>query len=746
MYGMPKKKASNRNNKSTPKPRKKDEKTLAIEECRKLYQKYYANPSLSITNQLKEDFLSLDLSHYTIKDISVLSDILSKYFYFQQIEVAPYDPNKGENADKQNKKNKRMMSASDKYKSEREKKEKEEKKINMYNKIILGLARHLSLSKKIISFSLYMFTLNQKLCEFLSQALVENKSLKSLNITNCSIMLNSYEHLLKGLLTHPNLTYLDLSNNNFNDKYGNMISRIIVRQAQRRDQIIWSYGLRNEKPLTNDYRKGLISINLSGNKLSKDSAECISNALCSDQYIRAIDLSNNNIDNAGCKKFIYMMRKNLILLTVDLRNNPGYDDYIHPRLVMKMSKNIRYLYQQFQKGEYTEEEFENFKEFIETSFFDVDIPQEIVEFYNNNLPNNTNDVENNNNINNNNENGENNIVENQQNENGNVMNNNDVQEKEEVEEEGIVRNNENTKKNNNNLNINKENERLMKENLQLKQQIIELKAKNLQQQLGVGDKKNKIEDLMNTDSKNTDADYNKVLELINELNEVMNNIENKKKSKKKNQEIKNNNFINEKDKEKQEKKEKPKQNVPEQKKENPIKKEEVKKEISDKKKINDNEDEEYDEEGEIIKKKSEEEKNNNEEKKIENKVENKSENKTENKIENKTENKTENKNKEPMPYQEMLAEPSEKENESNDNSQIMDENGNIFNLEQLTEEEKMAIIQQQLILQKLQEEAEARGEHFDPQEYIAFLEEQAREEEMREHEMGGGSNKLNKSF
>ena len=124
-----------------------------------------------------------------------------------------------------------------------------------------------------------------------------------------------------------------------------------------------------------------------------------------------------------------------------------------------------------------------------------------------------------------------------------------------------------------------------------------------------------------------------------------------------------------------------------------------------------------------MKKKLEEEKNNNENKRIE--------------------------KNDPIPYQEMLAEPSEKENEGNDDSQIVDEDGNIFNLEQLTPEEKMAFIQQQLILQKLQEEAEARGEHFDPQEYIDFLEEQAGEEELREQELGErerSSNKLNKSF
>ena len=59
----------------------------------------------------------------------------------------------------------------------------------------------------------------------------------------------------------------------------------------------------------------------------------------------------------------------------------------------------------------------------------------------------------------------------------------------------------------------------------------------------------------------------------------------------------------------------------------------------------------------------------------------------------------------------------------------------------------MVIIQQQLILQRLQEEAEARGEQFDPQEYIEFLERQAIEEEEEEElKEGKSSNKLNKSF
>ena len=79
--------------------------------------------------------------------------------------------------------------------------------------------------------------------------------------------LDSFEILLKGLLTHEK--YLELSSNNMGDKYGNMISRVIIRQAQRREQIIWSYGLRNEFPTNKDYSRGLISINLHDNKLGE---------------------------------------------------------------------------------------------------------------------------------------------------------------------------------------------------------------------------------------------------------------------------------------------------------------------------------------------------------------------------------------------------------------------------------------------------------------------------------------------
>jgi hypothetical protein len=93
-----------------------------------------------------------------------------------------------------------------------------------------------------------------------------------------------------------------------------------------------------------------------------------------------------------------------------------------------------------------------------------------------------------------------------------------------------------------------------------------------------------------------------------------------------------------------------------------------------------------------------------------------------------------------IPYQN--AEPTEEKDKESNDSHFIDEHGNIFNFDDLSEEEKINILQQHLFLQKLQEEAEARGEDFDPQEYLDYLEQQEEQELMKNE----NSNKPNKSF
>ena len=685
------------NDKSKSKPKKKlikkDIKIPLYDYALKLYKNFFAQPNQFLLNQLKGENLSLILNNLSPTDILILNEIFNKYFIFKQIEILPYTSLKQEITN--NKKNKLIK---DNIKENKEKQVKLKEKID---KLFIGISKHLTLSNNLISLSISNFELYSKYTLLISKGLSTNKSLKSLKISNCLIQLASFETLIKSLFNHQNISNLDLSNNNLSDKFGNIISKLITKQAQRRDQIIWSYGLRNENPPSN-YKTGLISINLSGNKLSNESAECLIKVLSSDQYLRAVHLNNNKITNEFCKRFIYMMRKNMSLLTIDLRNNPGYDEYIHSRIVMKMAKNMRYLYQQYKKGEFSEEEFENFKEFIDATFFDVDIPQDIVEFYNNNLPETLED--------------------------NNEKNNNNANNIEQIEENKVKINNiidDEEKKE-----ILLMNRQLSEENLMLKKQIKELKMKNI----GNNQKNNEKEnDIYKKTESDIESYYSRVEELISELNDIMNKIEKKQgenKSKSSNIsenntniKINNNNAIN---------------NYISKKEEEKFTKKEDDNKILNKlhqKNIN-NQSFPQTSHKLFEEKKGEEEKininiNNN------------------NKINNE---KIQEKNLEPIPYKVMNAEPSERNRESseeNENSHYEDEEGNIYNVDDLTNEEKMLIIQQKIILQKLQEEAEARGEQFNPQEYIEFLERQAMEEEeeddddLKESKKG---NKLNKSF
>ena len=699
---------------------KKNKKTSAIEECKKLYSKYYSYPPNSLLKQFNNKYLKLFFDNSSINDIIILSKVLSEFYFLQSIQISPNDPEKPEEIPPKRKYKPDWISREEKKKKLKEKKIKEEKYKTMFNKLIFSLAKHISKSKELISLSLNKLEFNEKYCQSLSKGITSNNSLQNLSITNSKLDLNSYEILLESLLNQNALTFLDLSDNNFGDKYGQMISRIIICHSQRRDQVIWFYSLRNELPPSNEYKKGLMFINLNGNNLSRDSAECLSSVLYSDQYIRAIYLNNNKFDNQSCKKFIYMMRKNLSLLTIDLRSNPGYDEDIHHRLVIKMSKNIRYLFQQYKLGEYTEDEFEQLKEFIDISFFDVDIPQNVVEFYNNNLPQTTNDIddkeENDESYEEYKKNFKTEIDTNKINKIKNKIFNKNERGEEVDREADTIGYSINT-------NIMEENKKLYAENLKLKKQIVELKAKNLKES-----KYNNLNIKINQDSKDNkinktesilEDDYNKVENLINELNELMNKIEqktikqdNEKNKNTKNEIIKENNTNQINEKKTKEKKSEIK---------DIIKKEQLNNNNIN---INDNN------KNKIIK---EEEKNSNDEKDTKNEVLN-YKNQILN-VELTEENKTKEKNKD-----------KDKDKESSDDSHFVDDEGNVHNLDDLTDEEKMIILQQQLILQKLQEEAEARGEQFDPQEYFEFLERQAKEDEEEELNQKNGDNKLNKSF
>ena len=245
-----------------PFKQKKNIKDIAIEECKKLYTKNCVKQNQYVLNQLKKEKLNIYLNNLKSKDLTIISKILSKYFYFKHIELSPFDPEK-EDCSKKRKNRLREIPSTQKEFSKLKPQNalEKEKNQNIY-KILMGISRYLSLSDNIISLSLNSILISKDSAKYLAQGLLDNKTIQGLNINYCIISLDAYEMILKSLLKHEVIEYLDLSNNNFNDKYGEMIALIISSQTQRRDVKIWASGLRNEFHSINEYLIVLVSINL----------------------------------------------------------------------------------------------------------------------------------------------------------------------------------------------------------------------------------------------------------------------------------------------------------------------------------------------------------------------------------------------------------------------------------------------------------------------------------------------------
>lgn len=409
---------------------------------------------------------------------------------------------------------------------EKEKKDIKDPQVSKQQKLYLivqGVTKNLCLSDTVIQFTLYGLTLTPELTSFISEGLLANRTLELFAMTHCTISLDAYEILLKGLFTHETVMHIDLSGNGFNDKYANMISRIIARQTQRRDMVIWSYGLRNEYPSNNDFMKGLVSMDLSDNQFSEIAADSISNTLSYDQYMRSIDLSGNLFSKEACKKFIRMLRKNTSLLNLDLKDNLGYDPEIHARIVMKMSKNIQYLNQQVINSQFTVDEFNEMKQYINLSFFNVDIPDEVIDMYNNRISSsNTQNIsmtnkslkKNNNRIEE-----KKNDDEDKDNHHHEAYNENEYeeeqQERDEEQDQILLTSNDDVGY------LKSKNKTLVEQNLILKRELIEMRALKIHNDLvkNIDDKESKSK------YPHIESNYNRIVKLLSELTDLMDNVE-----------------------------------------------------------------------------------------------------------------------------------------------------------------------------------------------------------------------------
>ena len=343
----------------------RDTKKLSIKALnfyRKICGKTFSAPNNNFIMCLKYDFLNFYIDNYSLKELPSMSRVISCFYYFKNIFISLSDPNKisrqdGVEDDKKNKKEKKIINP----KLER---------ANKLGILIIGIAKHIKYTKKLTHLKITNIDFNSDLSNALKDGIKGNKSLTHFTFNNCTFTNESYEILMNGILSHEKIENLNMSNNKLDDRCGTMISRLISRQSQRRDQVIWMYGLRNEKPLNNEFAKGLVSIDFSNNSLSDSTSESIVYSLSGDNYIKKINFSNNNISELGCKKFCSLLKTNDSLINVDLRGNKGYTENVHYKIAIRLSNNIKKF---SQAGA---EEFSEFKKYVDFAFFKAEFSEE----------------------------------------------------------------------------------------------------------------------------------------------------------------------------------------------------------------------------------------------------------------------------------------------------------------------------------------------------------------------------------
>jgi len=191
----------------------------------------------------------------------------------------------------------------------------------------------------------------QKSAKRLNFGIKASASLRRVRLNFCIYNDEILKILLPSLTTNLNLQEINLAANGLSDRHDSMLSKIIQCHCEHKDETVWQYGLRNEKPPYN-VLQGLKRFNLSHNELTTKAVFSIARVLVSDTYLRALNLRGNLIDEEGVRELHLSMKSNNSLMNLDLRENPGLSPVWHRKIALQMLNNYTKVGQVIQLSEF----------------------------------------------------------------------------------------------------------------------------------------------------------------------------------------------------------------------------------------------------------------------------------------------------------------------------------------------------------------------------------------------------------
>ena len=123
---------------------------------------------------------------------------------------------------------------------------------------------------------------------------------------------------MPALTKSMNIEEINLACNDLDDEYAYMLNKILSAHQEAKDELVWQYGLRSEKPPA-EKMISLKKLNLSHNQLTLKTVRVINRTIKSDSYCRCLNLRANDLDLEAVTELYDALKDNCSMFNLDLR-------------------------------------------------------------------------------------------------------------------------------------------------------------------------------------------------------------------------------------------------------------------------------------------------------------------------------------------------------------------------------------------------------------------------------------------
>lgn len=215
----------------------------------------------------------------------------------------------------------------------------------LMGKLVSALSRNLGFLS-LGNIELNSIRLHGEVWKGLGKGLESVYNLRSVSLVECAISDEILSYFIKGMQHQRELVYLNLMGNFLSDQCGFYLSRVLSRHEEKRDEMVWAYGLRGGKLDSKILDNGIEELILKNNSLCDKAVYSICGALYQNTQLRHLDLSDNKLTAYAYQDIISMLHTNTALLSIDITNNTEQPSFmVMKTIVTRLRNNLKHCYE-----------------------------------------------------------------------------------------------------------------------------------------------------------------------------------------------------------------------------------------------------------------------------------------------------------------------------------------------------------------------------------------------------------------